>query len=102
MRKEKALTRGPKLSARGRWVPVVGQGEWRVRARAGLVAGGKAGPAPMPRAGPSAKGEKGAGLESGEAFIFFLKFLFCFLFLKPFPNKILNANKFKPEANNTK
>jgi len=46
------------------------------------------------------RGKRGwAGIRGS---FFFLKFLFCFLFLKPFPNKILNANKFKPEANNTK
>jgi len=57
-----------------------------------------AGPRGRKREGERGVGLRGVGLEP---FLFF--FLFCFLFQKkPFPNKILNANKFKPEANNTK
>ena len=33
---------------------------------------------------------------------FYFLFSFPFYFPKPFLNRILNANKFKPEANNTK
>ena len=52
-------------------------------------------------AGEGKREQAGAGLRLG--FCFFFYFLFCFLFqTKPFSNKILNANKFKPEANNTK
>ena len=39
---------------------------------------------------------------AGWGFSLFVFIFFSVLFLKPFLNKILNANKFKPEANNTK
>jgi len=45
------------------------------------------------------KARGAAGLAG--VFLFFY-FLHHFLFLKPFPNKILNVNKFKPKENNTK
>ena len=56
------------------------------------------------------KGERGAGLRlvfqgvSPFLFLLFFSFLFSFPFYfpKPFLNRILNSNKFKPEANNTK
>jgi len=47
--------------------------------------------------GPSARVRGGVRLGFSSFF-----FLFYFLFQKPFPNKILSANKFKLEANNTK
>jgi hypothetical protein len=43
-----------------------------------------------------------AGFQGLGVFSFFFFFLFCFPFQKPFPNKILSANKFKPETNDTK
>jgi len=54
------------------------------------------------RCGPGlrVRGEGGFGWGFSCSFFYFL---FCFLFQnKPFSSKILNANKFKPEANNTK
>jgi len=89
MREEKALTRGPKLSPRGRWVPVVGhREEGRVerrgpRGKVGLGRGSG------PRAGEkkrSRPGARGVGPRLGfqELSPFFLFISFLFLFPKPF------------------
>jgi len=94
------LSRGPHLSKKEDRDPTVserekrGEGGARWAVRMGRV-----------RELGRARGERGSWAcwfpGVGGLFSFFF-FLFCFPFQKPFPNKILSANKFKPETNNTK
>ena len=88
MREEKALTRGPKLSARGRWVPVVGhREEGRVERRGPqgkMGLGGVLGRAQGERE-RSRPGARGVGPRLGfQEFSLFFFISFLFLFPKPF------------------
>ena len=89
-------------ASQGKGVPVAAE------KRGGARVGGLR---PRPRrAGPgrSSKAERGGGettagrLCRAAARLRLLFFLFLFYFPKHFLNRILNTNKFKPQANNTK
>ena len=85
MREEKALTRGPKLSARGRWVPVVGhREEGRVERRGPqgkMGLGGGFWAAPREKEKGAGRGARGVGPRLGfQEFSLFFLFLFCFFF----------------------
>jgi hypothetical protein len=95
MREEKALTRGPKLSARGRWVPVVGhREEGRVERRGPqgkMGLGGVLGRAQGERE-RSRPGARGVGPRLGfQEFSLFFFYFFSVSFSKAFPNRILKA-----------